>query len=403
MIDDSSKSRLLVVTGDETTLSALRWVLQDDYRLEVASPDLAECRRAVERFEPTFVLLDLDLLETDEDFRHLEELVDNPHVGAVAVLARSNQEARLRSALVAGARQYLYKPLDRREVGEVLASLDRHHRLRQSILRKETIPGAGLWAFSSARTGVGQSTLLLSLASELLVLKRDVLVVDLDLHFGDLAFMLDLHQDAPNLSTLLNAEHDGKREVVEQHLRVHASGLQVLVPPSNLETAYGIDMARAVELVRNVSQHYDFVLVDLPAGVPDTSLPILDEARFIFVASNGDPAVFRNVRRLVEILLDLGYAPDKIRPILTAFEEGQVSLREYERVLTHAGLAPAHVFPRDDEGAARAIREGQPVCRVAPKGDFTRSLLDFLLPILKVPLEARPAVQPRSFLRSFLG
>lgn len=403
MGNDGEKLGILVATTDAGALASLRWVLQDEYRLKVSDPTLEGCLRAIETHRPSLVIFDLELFDELEAVQDLEQVVDTPSVGAVAVLVRPEREDWLRAALVAGARQYLYMPLDRKDLAETVGRMARRHRMRRSILRKGDIPGAGLWAFCGPRDGVGKSTLLFSLASELLTLGRDVLVVDLDLHFGDLAFMADLPQEGANIATLLEAEGHGERAVVEKHVHVHGSGMRFLLPPANLEEAYGVDLGRAVELVRGLTPHYDFVLVDLPAGVPDLTLPVLDEARFVFVTSNGDPAVFRNLRRLIDVLLGLGYTPDKIRPVLTAYRDGQIQLRDFERVLTRAGLSMAHVFPRDEEAAAQSLRAGQAVSRVAPKSPFADSVRDFLLPILRIAPEEAADKGPRSFLRKLFG
>jgi len=95
-----------------------------------------------------------------------EVLARWPHV-AVVVLEESFREPEIRAALAAGARDHA--PLDYipRDLRKVVARVGRRQRERRRVLAVERPRGAGLWSFSCAGGGSGQTTLVLALANEL--------------------------------------------------------------------------------------------------------------------------------------------------------------------------------------------------------------------------------------------
>lgn len=398
------RARVLIVEPDGNTVLALRGILQDDYDVVGAAGSGEEALRLLPRLRADVVVTEMELpglggLEMTKVMseRHPEVLV--------VVVSSEHQAEAIRGAMAAGAREYLFKPVDSRELREVMERLcQRRAMLRHLLLRNEEAPGCGVWAFCSAVGGVGQTTLLLSLANELLLLSpQGVLVVDLDLSFGDVAFTLGLDQQTPTLNDLLLHEQFLESETILAHCRLHSSGLRVLSASGTPAACLGLDRRAAAEVVVAAQRYFDYVLVDLPPGLSEASVPVLDEARFIFTTSDGGLGAFKNMCRLVSVFEELELPLDRIRAVLSRFEHGTMPVADYEKVLARNGVGLGWVFARDTESCDHAIRAGQPVSRIAPQSLYTQAVRDFLLSLLQLPKGTFPKAKSRSLLRRLFG
>jgi pilus assembly protein CpaE len=248
---------------------------------------------------------------------------------------------------------------------------------------------------------VGQTTLVLGLANELVTLGKRVLVVDLHPHFGHVAFYLGL--DAPGADLADLAEFPVSLTVgsLGDLVKVHASGVRVLAGPEDLLRGQTMDLHHLIPRILELEDLVDYVLLDLPAGVPDALLPILDAARFLFLVTNGSLGSLKSTKQAYNLFLMLEYPRSKIRPVMTGLHAEESIRRVLDQMLVKSDTPLTQLFPEDEEGAHQAMSLGQPITRIFPKSPFTRAVRKFLAPLLEVSQEDM-GVSPDSGLFSSL-
>ncbi len=380
--------RILVASSRNDLTQALA-VLQAREPIEIGgrAATTKEALGSARIVRPDLVLAELEAegLDGIELAARLAE--DQPDVVTVIVSGRTDSDA-VRGAMAAGAREFVTRPIDPEALGEVLRRAGRRLANRRRLLQEETpkgLPGAGLWAFVQPTSGNGQTTLMLSLANELLLLRRKVIVVDLERMFGDVGFYLGLHAKGGNLSDLIRSGRLDEDQALEASLAVHPSGLKVLLPPEDAAEAFACEPAQMVAVVEALGRIADYVLVDMPAGVHEGLLPLLDHARYLFVGCNGKLASFKNFRKLLLLFRRIGYPAKATLPVLTGYRPDEAPLRDFEDLLKKADIELGGVFPYDRESVQMAVRQGQPVSRVAPESEWTQRVRDFLYPLLELP------------------
>ena len=104
--------------------------------------------------------------------------------------------------------------------------------------------------------------------------------MDLNLQFGDLDLMLNLNP-ANTIAGLAQKGHTGlDAELVEQYLTVHdPSGLKVLVAPSTPQYAESVTVYTVEQTLESLRQSYNYILIDTPSQLQDTTLAALDAAK----------------------------------------------------------------------------------------------------------------------------
>ena len=72
-------------------------------------------------------------------------------------------------------------------------------------------------------------------------------------------------------------------------------------------------------LIRLAKQHYDFVVLDIGRTLNATSVKALDYADNIFLVLQQTLPFIRDTKRLIKILLSLGYAKAKINLLINRY------------------------------------------------------------------------------------
>ena len=178
-------------------------------------------------------------------------------------------------------------------------------------------------AVFSPKGGSGKTTLAVNLA---LALKREtnqrVALVDANLQFGDVGVLLNLN---PKNRSVLDAVGGGEpdRDIVESVLVDHSTGIRVLLAPPAPE---GADLVTAPYLRKMISilrETHDWVVVDLPSGLNDHTLGVLDAADQILVVAALEITTIKNVRLFLEVADQLDYERSKMRLVINRSDAAQ--------------------------------------------------------------------------------
>ena len=186
--------------------------------------------------------------------------VDRPEVGVV-LLRRRLDVSVMGQALRAGVREVVPAD-DQNAVAETCRrNLELSQRLRGSA-GVATREGRVVTVFS-AKGGVGKTTFSTNLGAYLASTGVGVLLLDLDLGFGDVAISLQLmHErsmsDAVAMSGALDEQ--GLASIVTKH----ESGLHAVCAPSEPGDVDRISGATVGEVIRVARRMYDVVVIDTP-------------------------------------------------------------------------------------------------------------------------------------------
>lgn len=246
-----------------------------------------------------------------------------PEVGVILVRHRIDV-ATLSDALRSGIREVV--PADE---GTALADAVRHsEELTARMMGQHgvaTHEGKVVTVFS-AKGGVGKTTISTNLSVYLASAGLRVLLVDLDLSFGDVAISLQLDPgkgivQATGMAGHLDAQ--GLEGIVTTH---PDSGLDVLCAPMDPAEADRIPVALVGEILRVARMHYDFVVVDTPPSFTEHVLAACDVSNALVLIATLDIPAVKNLRIALDTLDMLGVPRDS-RVIVLNRSDAKVGLR----------------------------------------------------------------------------
>ena len=254
----------------------------------------------------------------------------HPRIAVVLLCAQQTPEFLLHSMRV-GVREVLASPAPAQALQDAVARIGA--RLQDGAPQQ---PAGQVMAFVSSKGGSG-ATFLASNLGWMLARKHSVLLMDLNLQFGDaLAY---LHEGRP-ASTLADVARDIRRldasflsaSTVKITPRLH-----VLAAPEDAMHAMEVEPLQVDAILQLAAAHYEFVLLDMGRVLDPLALRVLDRAQIIAPVLLPNVPAVRNAQKLLRVFEDLGYAQNRLHPVLNRLERrSEIGLPEVRKAL---GLA----------------------------------------------------------------
>jgi pilus assembly protein CpaE len=149
-----------------------------------------------------------------------------------------------------------------------------------------------------------------------------VALIDANLQFGDVGVLLNLN---PKNKSVLDAVEGGEpdKDIIESVIVDHSTGIRVLLAPPSPEGADLVTPAYLRKIVAMLRENHDWVIVDLPSGLNDHTLGVLDAADQILVVAALEITTIKNVRLFLEVADQLDYERSKIRLVINRSDASQ--------------------------------------------------------------------------------
>jgi pilus assembly protein CpaE len=272
-------------------------------------------------------------------------------------------------AMRAGMREFLWKPFPPEQLLDILQRMAREHGASGRRLgRLITVVGTA--------GGVGATQLAVNLSVELAQLhewqgapgpgiRPRVAAVDMDLRFGQVAMQLDA---APSwtIADLAETPEQVDTQMIDRAMHKHSTGVYVLARPNDFAQADRINAGQTGSTLAALQEHYDFVVVDLPARFDPTARSVYDMADVLLLVVQLLVPSVRSADRLLNELALTGYATDRIRLVCNRFGRDTAYLQQHD-VETTLRRKLEFLIPEDWKTSASAVNIGASMFQHAPK------------------------------------
>jgi pilus assembly protein CpaE len=314
-----------------------------------------------------------DLIILDSMCRDLEELpvleyvsAQHPQTVVVMLCANHNPEFLI-NAMRAGVREVLQSPATK---GALIAAVERIER-RLGLGAKPRQPGQ-IIAFIPCKGGSGATFLATNVGYQLAVESKKVVLIDLNLQFGDAALFVHDHKPATNLGDVAHNIHRLDASFLAGSLVNVAPNYGLLAAPEDPGQAMEVKPEHVDVLLTVAADNYDFVIVDVGRVLDAVTIKALDRANYVFPVMQLTLPFIRDANRLISAFRTLGYSKDKIRLVVNRFEKGsEIKLDDVERSL---GVPTFKTLPNSYEAVASAVNHGRPIASFARNNPVAKGL-----------------------------
>jgi len=345
--------------------------------------DLREAPNRVREEKPAAVVVGVDT-PNDPALKSIETISNMPGDVGIIVVSKEPTQELLVSCMRAGSDEFLEFPINAAELSKAMGGLFRRKGIASQRHGKVV-------AVFSASGGTGVTTVACNVAANIaseLRGPKSSCIVDMNMQFGSVALVMDIREFT---HTVADAAHEQER--LDENLLVtfmtnHASGTAVLPAPLSLQELEGVDPWHLRGVIQTCRKTYNYVVLDMPHAVDDTSIVGLDEADEIFLVCDMLLPSVRNTIHAVEVFHELEYKPEKLKFIINRYYDShQVSLDE---IVDHVNLPLHWLVPYDSQVVITSLNSGQMLEVADADSPAARSLMALAQNTAGIPATQRP-------------
>lgn len=399
MADQSDKIRVLIVDDIADTRDNIEKLLFFEKDMQVIGK-AATGREAItqaRQLQPDIILMDINMPDMD-GIAATEAIVSQmPHT-QVIIMSVQGETDYLRRAMLAGARQFLTKPVSGDELSATIRAVHKQGQRRVvAPLAAETESEATgqVIAVYSPKGGTGKSTVAANLALALKLQAGSnlkVCLVDGNLLFGDLALMFNVKPNK-TINDLTSRINDLDKDLINDVTVTHPSQLRILVGPSNPQAGELVTADHIRSILDALMREYDYVVVDTQSSFQDQTMAILDAATKIVLVMTMEMSSIKNIGQFLEVAELLEYSDDKIVLVLNkADARFKIRVDQVEQYISHKVSAQIAYYPVE---VLLSINNGVPLIIDKPSHQVSHDIigLSYLLSGKTIP-HKQSATQP---------
>jgi pilus assembly protein CpaE len=310
----------------------------------------------------------------------------------ILVRARAGDvEARI-AFLEAGADDVIAEGFAASELdARVEALLIRSGRLRPDVDRR-TVALGDIVTFFSPKGGVGTTTLAVNSAVMLAagtggagLGRARVLLIDLDLQFGQVATHLNLSPrfDLAGLAGDEPALTDP--ELAASYLTEHSSGVSVLAAPVSPEADFRVSLDQLERIVGILRPRFDLILIDAGSRLDPRTLWAMEQADTHVFVIFPEIAALRATSLLLAFLAETATLRARTHFVVNhIFPKELLKTRDIENLLR---ASPAAEIPYTEVEMIRAVNEGVPVVLSRPTSPAALAIRQLVQAIIGVEVQ----------------
>ncbi|WP_144671200.1 AAA family ATPase [Arthrobacter sp. U41] len=325
----------------------------------------------------------------------LASVVDLQYPEISVILAAPSTPETVLQAMRAGVRDLLDPGADPDTIRVMLerASLAAAGRRRglapQASEHVDNGGGGRIIAVMSPKGGVGKTTVATNLAVGLgKAAPMSVVIVDLDLQFGDVASGLLLEPEFTLTDAVLGAASQDSM-VLKTYLTVHPAGIYALCAPRSPVEMDRITAAQVSHLLEQLRREFRYIVVDTAPGLGEHVLATLEQATDAVWICGMDVPSIRGLRAGLQILEELALVPEQRHIVLNmADRRAGLSLKDVEATIG----APVDVVLPRSKSLPFSTNKGVPVLQEGTRDSAAKGLRR-LVDRFKPEWEARPHKQ----------
>lgn len=241
--------------------------------------------------------------------------------------------------------------------------------LQSGMEEKEDEKGTAISVYG-VKDRIGRSTLALNLSLYLAdSLRKKVVLVDLDLQYGDIAFMLGIKPERTISGLASKKSYD--IDLINEHLLSDPSGIKVLSSPFKIEESEKVSDKDILSIITQLKENYDFVIIDTSSYLTPNIISALDCSNYILFLVVPDILTLKSSKNCLDLMKNLEYSDDKIKIILN-FASGNMDLSQsrIEELLSKK----IEITIPFDHSVHQAILKGIPLLKLKPNSPASQSI-----------------------------
>lgn len=350
-----NKIKILIADDVKETRDIVKKIIEfeEDFEIVGEALDGEDAIEKIKQLKPDVVLMDINMPVLN-GLEATERITSQFKEVIVIIMSVQGESEYLRKAMFYGAKEYIIKPFNYDTlVNTIKLTYDRYKSIKGSDI---DLRDGKVITFFSSKGGVGKTTLAVNTAIELSKNKK-VLLMDLDLMFGDISIFVDA-VDAKTILDVVDEENIESLNSMKSYLYNYNKNLDIMFAPKKPEASEYISREIVEKILNTLKKQYDVVVVDTGVNFSEVTLYILDICDYILFISNMDLASLKNTKLGLQVMRSLGYDKNKVKVVINRFKTDYgIGKKEAEEVFKESVFL---TIADDEKTVINSINTGKP-------------------------------------------
>jgi pilus assembly protein CpaE len=347
---------------------------------------ITKLRTVAEQDKPDVILVE-GLYHDAAELSPIEYVTSHYPQMIVIILCSQHTPDFLINAMRVGVREVLPSPVSRPALEAALA------RAEAKLGVRGPQRNARILAFMPCKGGSGSTFLAANLGYQLGAEGKRVLLMDLNLQFGDAVLTVHDRKATSNIAEVAANLARLDASFFSASLVPVTSSYEILAAPDDPAQSLKVKPEHLDAILNLAVGHYDFILLDLSRTLDDMTIKALDRAHDIFLVVQTMLPHIRNAHRMMTVFRSLGYPQGKVELLVNRYSRnGDISLDDLRNSL---GIAKMRTIPNGYKEAARAINQGVPLATIAKSSLVVKALGELAQSLLPQAGQAQGGVLSR--------
>jgi pilus assembly protein CpaE len=292
----------------------------------------------------------------------IEKIALNPRSPAIFLYFREISTNNLWKALRLGAKECFSFPIQEEDFQQAVKRL----AARLEVSKIQAKP-TQIISFLGCKGGIGTSFLVANLAGLLAKERRGkVLIIDLDLGFGQLNYFFDVHPEHTLAELIDNLERLDNNYL--QNIFYNISDNCYLLPaPARLEEAEAINAAHLEKIIGYIKENLGFrwILIDCCHQLDEITMKALELSESLMLVAGQSIPALSNAKKMLEILTLLELKELEVGILVNCWDrKHDLGLPDVENFL---GKKISGTIACDHQQASFSVNEGKLLVETSPR------------------------------------
>lgn len=280
--------KLLILGETPSELTEIEnLIIDEEFVIEGSSTNLTNATDEVTGYDPDMVIMSCS--DMSWVFRACQQIyLLHPNVVTIMVSDVMSFDTT-KKAIDSGVTGYICPIPDASKFCEDLKRIYYNEKSRLSMLLENSSVkrSAEVITIFGTKGGVGKTTIAVNLAVELSRKNMRVMILDLDLLFGDSHMFLGLDLKE-TIVELLQEQKVPTFDSIRKYFLLHSSGVQVLCAPSSPEFSENVSASQIEPILNILRANYDYIIIDTSSEFSELNLYLLEEANVVLYITGLD-------------------------------------------------------------------------------------------------------------------
>lgn len=373
------KIRILIASDMPEYRQELTEILSEeqDFLIIGEAVNAANAVKKAEHLIPDVILMDIQAPWTEGIDATERITLSHPSIGVV-ILSVADDVSVAKQAMMAGAGDILYK--DGIQEGEIAQSVRRIYQAQKTRTaslsssagdKDQKLRSPQVVTIFGAKGGAGKTTLSVNIAAGIAnETKRRVVLMDLNLQFGDVASYMNI-QPRRTIAEFVQERNQWDSQLLNSYLIPHNSGVKVLAAPLRPEDADLVTPDQIERIITILRESFDYIIIDSPPYISDTLLTALDTSNQIILVMSMDLPAVKNVKLSLNLLDTLHHSGKTKLVINRGAKQFGVDIRDVEKTID---FLAAEEVPSEGNTVVNAANKGVPFVLSHPQTPVSKAV-----------------------------